>query len=77
MKMQINFTAPGADTASVFSQERACNHRIGTDGEVCCEHPVTFCFARPVCDAASSVLQWLEFGLMQDARILWVEISEN
>ncbi len=69
---------------NVFSQPRALNRGISEQGKVyrlmerCCyDNAGTFCFSRPVYDDATSIPQWVEFGLLRDDGSLWVEVFEN
>jgi hypothetical protein len=69
---------------NVFSQARGLNRGISEQGKVyrlmeryCYDNAGTFCFSRPVYDDATSIPQWVEFGLLRDDCGLWVEVFEN
>jgi hypothetical protein len=74
----------GALDVNVFSQDRELNRGVSEQGKIyrrmekyCYEHPETFCFSRPIYADSTSIPHWLEFGLLRDGGVLWVQVFEN
>lgn len=69
---------------NVFSQERRLNRGWSEQGKIyrqmetyCHQHRGTFCFSRPVYDDGSHVPRWLEFGILKEDEIFWIEVFDN
>lgn len=74
----------GGLDVNVCSQDRELNRGWSPQGKIyrqmekyCQEHAGTFCFSRPIYADSSSVPRWLEFGILKEDEILWVEVFEN
>jgi hypothetical protein len=70
--------------ANVFWQKRQLNRGWSARGKTfrqmetyCRRHPGTFCFSRPIYADGSDVPRWLEFGVLKEDQMLWVEVFEN
>jgi hypothetical protein len=74
----------GGFDANLFSQDRLLNRGWSGQGKIyrrmeryCREQEGTFCFSRPIYADGSNVPRWLEFGVLKNDEILWVEVFDN
>lgn len=77
-------TIGGGLEINLFSQSRNLNQGRSAQGKryremerYCKTHDGTLCFARPLYSDGTSVPRWLEYGLLRENGILWIEVFDN
>jgi hypothetical protein len=80
----IAHAAGGGLAVNIFAQRRDINRGWTPRGRVyrcmeryCIANPGTFCFSRAIYDDDSSRPSEIEFGILLDVDMLWVERFEN
>lgn len=69
---------------NVFQQKKTLNQALSDEGKLytkmesyCAKHLGTFCFSRPVYTDKSAIPSFLEYGVLMENKVLWVEYFNN